>query len=112
MLIYFVWPFCSVTARKRFKHNDFEHSGNIASASCNFTAGMSPEVAWDVSGISSNILRSCYAVQHERHDLDGDDFSQVWRSAQRRRSADIYFWFTHIFKERWRLKSPDQTGPA
>jgi len=49
-------------------------------------------------------------VQHERHDPDGDDFAEVWRSAQRRRSEDIYVWFTHIFRKRWRFKSPNRYG--
>jgi hypothetical protein len=43
-------------------------------------------------------------VQHGRNDLYGDDFAKIWRSAQRRRSDDVYFWFTDIFK-RWQSKS-------
>jgi hypothetical protein len=44
-------------------------------------------------------------VQQERHDLIGDDFAEIWRSAQRRRSDGVYFWFTNIFERRWRFKS-------
>src|SRR5712672_1264560 len=58
---------------------------------------------------SPNILRN-YAVRHERHDLGGDDFAEVWRKAQRRRSEDIYFLFTHVFRKRWRFKSPNRYG--
>jgi hypothetical protein len=46
-------------------------------------------------------------VQHERHDLNGNDFAEIWRSAQRRRSDDVYFWFTYIFKKRIRFRSPN-----
>jgi hypothetical protein len=46
-------------------------------------------------------------MQHERHDLDGDDLAEIWRSAQHRRTEDVYSWFTNIFKKRQQLKSPD-----
>jgi hypothetical protein len=49
-------------------------------------------------------------MQHERHDPDGDDFAEVWRSAHRRRSEDIYGWFTDIFKKRRRFGSPKYAG--
>ena len=46
-------------------------------------------------------------MQHERHDLDCDDLTAIWRSAQHRRTEDVYSWFTRIFKKRRQLKSPD-----
>jgi hypothetical protein len=46
-------------------------------------------------------------MQRERHDLDGGDLAEIWRSAQHRRTEDVYSWFTNIFKKREQLKSPD-----
>jgi hypothetical protein len=47
-------------------------------------------------------------VQHGRHDLDGDDFAEIWRSAQHRRFEDVYFWFSNIFKKPWQFISPSR----
>jgi hypothetical protein len=48
-------------------------------------------------------------VHPGRHDVDGDDdFAEIWRSAQHRRSKDVYFWFTNIFKKRWLFRSPSR----
>jgi hypothetical protein len=44
-------------------------------------------------------------MQHERRDYDDDNLAEVWRSAQHRRSDDIYFWFTHFLETRPQLKS-------
>ena len=46
-------------------------------------------------------------MQHERHDLDCDDLTAIWRSAQHRRTEDVYSWLTRIFKNRRQLKSPE-----
>jgi hypothetical protein len=46
-------------------------------------------------------------MQHERRDLDDDDLAEIWRSAQRRRTEDLHSWFTHTFRIRRQLKSPD-----
>ena len=43
-------------------------------------------------------------MQHEQHDYDGDNLAEIWRSAQHRRTEDIYSWFTHFLNKRWRLK--------
>ena len=47
------------------------------------------------------------AMQHERHHSDDDNLAQIWRSAQHRRTADIYSWFTHFFERHRQLKSSD-----
>jgi hypothetical protein len=65
-----------------------------------------PRPPGGVNCVFSEYLRSC-AVQQERHNL-GDDFAEIWRSAQRRRSDDVYFWFTNIFEKRWQFKSPSR----
>jgi hypothetical protein len=44
-------------------------------------------------------------MQHEQHDYDDDDLAGIWRSAQHRRTADIYFWVIHFFETRRQLKS-------
>ncbi|WP_213737699.1 hypothetical protein [Bradyrhizobium sp. dw_411] len=46
-----------------------------------------------------------YAMRYGRHRLDDDDFAEVWRSAQARRSQDIYCWFTTIFQNPSRIRS-------
>ena len=46
-------------------------------------------------------------MQHKQRDYDDDDFSEIWRSAQHRRSEDIYFWFTHFFGRQRQLKPSD-----
>ena len=46
-------------------------------------------------------------MQHEPHDLDGDDLAAIWRNAQHRRTEDVYSWFTRIFKTRRQLESHD-----
>lgn len=45
-------------------------------------------------------------MQDERHHCDDDDLAQIWQSAQHRRVADIYVWFTRFFRHR-QLKSFD-----
>lgn len=45
-------------------------------------------------------------MQHEPHDRDGDDLSDIWRSAQHRRSEEVWSWLTHLFKKQPKLKSP------
>jgi hypothetical protein len=42
-------------------------------------------------------------MQHEQHDYEDDDLAVIWRSAQHRRSEDIYSWFTD-FLERQRQR--------
>jgi hypothetical protein len=44
-------------------------------------------------------------MQHEQHDYDDDDLAGIWRSAQHRRTEDIYCWVTHFFERRRQLKS-------
>jgi hypothetical protein len=44
-------------------------------------------------------------MENERHDFDDDDLAEIWRSAQHRRTEDIYSWFTHFFERRRKLKS-------
>ena len=46
-------------------------------------------------------------MRHERGHSDEDNLAQIWRSAQYRRTADIYFWFTHFFERHRPLKSSD-----
>jgi hypothetical protein len=46
-------------------------------------------------------------MQDERGHSDEDNLAQIWRSAQHRRTGDIYFWFTHFFERRRQLKSSD-----
>jgi hypothetical protein len=46
-------------------------------------------------------------MQHERHDLDGDDLAEIWRNAQYRPSEDLYSWLLNIFKKRRPLKSSE-----
>jgi hypothetical protein len=46
-------------------------------------------------------------MQHQQHDLDGDDQAQIWRSAQHRRTEDIRSWFAELFNRRRQLKSLD-----
>jgi hypothetical protein len=46
-------------------------------------------------------------MQDERHHCDDDDLAQIWQSAQRRRTADIYSWFSHFFERHRQLKSSD-----
>jgi hypothetical protein len=38
-------------------------------------------------------------MQHERGHSDEDNLAQIWRSAQQRRTADIYFGFTHFLRK-------------
>jgi hypothetical protein len=47
-------------------------------------------------------------VQHGRQDRDGDDFAEIWRNAQHRRSYEVCFWLTNTFKRLWQLRSPDR----
>ena len=44
-------------------------------------------------------------MQPERHDFQGDDFAEVWRSAHRRRSEDVAVWFTSAVRARRRLNA-------
>jgi len=44
-------------------------------------------------------------MQHEQHDYDCDNLAEIWRSAQHRRTEDIYSWFTHFFE---RGRQPSQ----
>jgi hypothetical protein len=46
-----------------------------------------------------NILRNQNVLQ-KQHDLGGDNFAQLWRSAQHRRSMDASLWFIGFLKER------------
>jgi hypothetical protein len=48
-----------------------------------------------------------YAMQDERQHRDDDGLAQIWRSAQHRRTADIYYWFSHFFERHRPLKSSD-----
>jgi hypothetical protein len=50
-------------------------------------------------------------MRHERHDFDHDDLAEIWRSAQHRRTEDVYSWFANIFKKRLQLKSSAETRP-
>ena len=45
-------------------------------------------------------------MQHEPHDPDRHDLSEIWRSAQHRRTEEVWFWLTHLFKKQPKLKSP------
>ncbi|MEA2913133.1 MAG: hypothetical protein QOJ15_5214 [Bradyrhizobium sp.] len=51
-------------------------------------------------------------MQHERRDYDDDNLAEIWRSAQHRRSDDIYFWFTHFLETRRQLKSSGGETPS
>ena len=55
---------------------------------------------------SPKILWS-YAMPHEQHGYEENNLADIWRSAQRRRTADIYSWFTHFFERHRQLKSSD-----
>lgn len=44
-------------------------------------------------------------MQHEQQDYDGDNLAEIWRSAQHRRTEDIYSWFTRFFKKTTAAKS-------
>jgi hypothetical protein len=46
-------------------------------------------------------------MQDERHHYDDDDLAQIWQSAQRRRTADIYSWFSQFVERHRQLKSSD-----
>lgn len=46
-------------------------------------------------------------MQHEQHNLDGDNLAESWQSAQHRRTADIYSWFTHFFEGQQHFKPSD-----
>jgi hypothetical protein len=46
-------------------------------------------------------------MQHEQNNFEQDDLAEIWRSAQHRRTEDVYSWFTHIFEKRRKFKSPD-----
>lgn len=46
-------------------------------------------------------------MQHKQRDYDDDDFAEIWRSAQHRRTEDIYLWFTHWFRRQRQLKPSD-----
>jgi hypothetical protein len=45
-------------------------------------------------------------MPHERNPV-GDDFAEIWRSAQHRRTEDARCWLAGIFKKRPQLESPD-----
>jgi hypothetical protein len=45
-------------------------------------------------------------MQHESHDPDRHDLAEIWRSAQHRRTEEVWFWLTHLFKKQPKLKSP------
>jgi hypothetical protein len=44
-------------------------------------------------------------MQQEQHD-DGDNLAEIWRSAQHRRTEDIYSWFNRFFKRRRQPNQP------
>ncbi|MGA2287110.1 hypothetical protein [Bradyrhizobium sp.] len=37
------------------------------------------------------------------HDHNDDHLAEIWRSAQHRRTEDLYFWFTHLFQRQLHL---------
>ena len=36
---------------------------------------------------------------------DDDQLAEIWRDAQHRRTAEMYYWLTHFFKRKPQLKS-------
>jgi|tagenome__1003787_1003787.scaffolds.fasta_scaffold20907201_2 hypothetical protein len=38
-------------------------------------------------------------MQPEPHDPDGDDLYEIWRSAQHRRTEEVWFWLIKLFKK-------------
>jgi hypothetical protein len=47
-------------------------------------------------------------MQREEHDCEGGNLADIWQSAQRRRTEDIFSWFTHFFE---RQRRPSDTRP-
>jgi hypothetical protein len=46
-------------------------------------------------------------MQHEQHRDSGGHLAEIWRSAQRRRTDDIYLLFTDFVETRQQLKSAE-----
>jgi hypothetical protein len=41
------------------------------------------------------------------HDDNDDHLAEIWRSAQHRRTEELYFWFTHLFQRQPHLSSSE-----
>jgi hypothetical protein len=43
-------------------------------------------------------------VQYDESDFNGNDIAEIWRSAQRRRSSDVYALFANLSRARPHIK--------
>jgi hypothetical protein len=51
-------------------------------------------------------------MRHERRDYDDDSLAEIWRSAQHRRTDDIYSCFAYFLENRRQLRSTGSETPS
>ena len=50
-------------------------------------------------------------MQNDERDLGQGDLAEIWRSAQHRRTEDIYSWFTQFFERQEQPQSSESGRP-